>query len=135
MDDKVCISYRRCYDPTCPTHIEERQAVLRQTPTTPTLGIKSALKYVMAANSNICQLCFYPCFGFQDSENTTIAPSVDHIIEARDGGTLSVGNIRLAHRFCNSAREFFPDPRTHPKFQRKVVDKLAVLLKEETVAV
>lgn len=88
------------------------------TPSTPTMSIKNAVKLVLIRDLFKCQLCRLPCFPC--IENANYAPSVDHIIEARNNGRLSLENIRLAHRFCNSAREAYPDPCQHPKFKRAV---------------
>jgi hypothetical protein len=49
-----------------------------------------------------CQLCGDPV----DPESTTgnWAPTLDHIIPRSHGGDHSDGNLRLAHRWCNSVR-------------------------------
>lgn len=33
------------------------------------------------------------------------APSIDHVIEKRNGGWDALENLKLAHRSCNSARQ------------------------------
>lgn len=54
-------------------------------------------------DSWICQLCFEPVNPDEDPCGNWGA-SLDHIIPRSKGGDETVGNLRLAHRWCNSVR-------------------------------
>jgi 5-methylcytosine-specific restriction endonuclease McrA len=81
--------------------------------------VRTAREAVLERDHGQCQLCFLPTIGsFQDL--TDVAPSVDHIRKACDHGVYHPSNLRLAHKFCNSVREGYPEPWRHPRWDRRV---------------
>ena len=50
-----------------------------------------------------CQICMDPV-DTTLSPNDTWAATLDHIVPRAQGGTDDAGNLRLAHRWCNSVR-------------------------------
>ncbi len=62
--------------------------------------------------------CLYPLSPMQlhgDCRSKFYA-TLEHVVRRRDGGKDSNGNVRLAHRGCNEARE-------HPKHKDRFVSK------------
>jgi len=51
----------------------------------------------------VCWLCDLPVDMALVSPHDG-SPSTDHVIQIADGGTDTRGNVRLAHRLCNSVR-------------------------------
>ena len=83
---------------------------------------------------NKCMLCFLPMlqpyyirnvpkYDYNKYECNILA-TIDHIQERRNGGSNYFTNLRLTHAFCNSIREFYPDPRWHPQHETLVLREL-----------
>lgn len=51
----------------------------------------------------VCQICFEPTDP-NSGPSSNWFPSLDHIVPRSWGGDDSVGNLRTAHRWCNSVR-------------------------------
>lgn len=66
------------------------------------------LQALFKRDKGVCQLCGKPCDweDITEHEGTFIAgnnyPSIDHITPLSCGGEHSWGNVRLAHRHCNT---------------------------------
>jgi hypothetical protein len=83
------------------------------------LRVRSAREYVLERDHEQCKLCFLPTIG-RFADRTDVAPSVDHVREKRDGGVYHPTNLQLAHKFCNSVREAYPEPWRHPQWAQRV---------------
>ena len=58
---------------------------------------------VISRDEWVCQLCF-TAINPNETPTEDYSLTMDHIIEASDGGPFSVDNLRAAHRVCNMAR-------------------------------
>ena len=61
------------------------------------------IQRLLKRDGHNCWLCGKP-FVLGSSPKGRFAPTLDHVIERRNGGWNSSDNLRLAHRDCNSAR-------------------------------
>ncbi|MFC4242193.1 HNH endonuclease [Gryllotalpicola reticulitermitis] len=73
-------------------------------PCTPSRGTHTAATASRTSPVRARQICLLPverdALPFEDK-----SPVLDHITRARDGGGDEPENLRLAHRWCNGARE------------------------------
>lgn len=58
------------------------------------------LSYLIERDAGICGICHEPV----TEERGTWGPSIDHIIPLSKGGAHELGNVQLAHRFCNYSK-------------------------------
>lgn len=84
---------------------------------------KKRVAFLRRRDGDVCSLCDLP-IDFSANSSRWTRPSVDHIIERRNGGCTHPDNLRLLHVFCNSARERFADPRLHPKYAECVTQMI-----------
>lgn len=66
-----------------------------------------SLLAVYERDMRTCWLCGLHVGYGPDVFFTPLAPSRDHVIPLRDNGPTHPSNLRLAHAFCNSAREVY----------------------------
>jgi 5-methylcytosine-specific restriction endonuclease McrA len=79
-----------------------------------------------------CWLCGQPApYGkLERSRGIGVPPyvaSLDHVVERRNGGLRKTDNLRVAHRFCNSVRQAYPNPTVHPNYASQVLARLRQL--------
>jgi len=78
-------------------------------------GYSRRIQRLLKRDGHNCWLCGKP-FLMGANPNHSQAPSLDHVLERRNGGWDSYDNLRLAHRSCNSARESrWPNDNHIPK--------------------
>ena len=82
--------------PRCPRCLNRHRADLWCWSRHPT-RVRRALAAVLARDGDLCWLCGRPG-----------ANSPDHVLPQSMGGGHDVGNLRAAHRWCNSARKATP---------------------------
>jgi 5-methylcytosine-specific restriction endonuclease McrA len=95
---------------------------------------KIRIKIALWKRSSLCSLCDLPMLPTfyidgspkieQDVYKSRIIPTVDHIVERRNGGNNEISNLRLAHKFCNAIRENSPNPKNHRKWYTLVLQEL-----------
>jgi 5-methylcytosine-specific restriction endonuclease McrA len=82
------------------------------------------VKSLLKRDGHCCWLCGKR-FLMGAHPNHPDAPSIDHVIEKRNGGWNSRDNLRLAHRRCNAARQhYFP----HTNMDNAVVRDPALVM-------
>ncbi len=69
----------------------------------------TSLLAIYERDMRTCWLCGLSVGYGPDVFFTPLAPTRDHVIPLRDKGPTHPSNLRLAHAFCNSAREVY-DP-------------------------
>lgn len=70
------------------------------------------IRAVVRRDGSFCWLCgeeVLPDLRVDDPRS----PSVDHVVERRNGGWNDLDNLRLAHRSCNSSREYLFPATSH----------------------
>lgn len=66
-------------------------------------GYAGKREFIERRDSGVCQICLTPV-DFDAHWLSDWAPTLDHILPRSHGGSHEVENLRLAHRWCNSAR-------------------------------
>lgn len=84
---------------------------------------KSRIGFLVKRDGTKCALC-----GFDvpiGSAPKPLRASADHILEVRNGGCSHPRNMRLVHAFCNSVREGWPNPASHPGFVKAIARRVS----------
>lgn len=77
-------------------------------------GYSRRIRTLLRRDGYHCWLCGQR-FAIGANPNHPMAPSLDHVLERRNGGWDSHDNLRLAHRICNSQRRSrFPETNRDP---------------------
>ena len=72
---------------------------------------RNRLRHIIRRDGNNCWLCGEPMLPISDEcfrpggSIPDRAPTVDHVVERRNGGTSHLSNLRAAHRACNNERD------------------------------
>ena len=65
------------------------------------------LKKLYERDGGICWICGEKC-DYSADPNSNFYPSIDHVVRIADGGMDRWDNVKLAHRVCNSQRNYIP---------------------------
>jgi hypothetical protein len=87
---------------------------------------RQRVDFIRKRDGDRCLLCL-ELIDFSRGASRWTRPSVDHVLERRNGGCTHPRNLRLVHVFCNSVREHYADPRHHPGYRRCVRPQLRTL--------
>jgi 5-methylcytosine-specific restriction endonuclease McrA len=67
-------------------------------------GSRGILMRIRARDGDLCWVCG-ELMDFGLPSHDAMRPSIDHVVPIRDGGWHAMGNLKLAHQYCNGYRD------------------------------
>ncbi len=90
-----------------------------------------ACQLVYAVDGDTCWICELPLGNKR--QHSDLQRSRDHVIPKHCGGAYMDGNVRWAHRWCNSSRGHFEvTEEMRIKFREKMLEKHKYYFKKRT---
>lgn len=62
-------------------------------------------RLLIERDGTTCWLCGSPMMPADTAHWNPKAMTIDHVVRIADGGSDDLGNLRLAHKFCNETRD------------------------------